>query len=704
MAGRLFIDAHYSDETRIAILDENGNLENFEVEHSKRKQIKGNIYLARVVRIEPSIQAAFIDYGEEKNGFLPLSEIHYDYFNKDALNEEESKYLEDDSHVRGFSKHFKIQDVITNKQVFLVQAEKEVRGNKCAFFTTFISIPGRYCVLTPNPPKGKSTCVSKRLEASEKERLREIIDSLDIPDGMGCIVRTAGENRAKQEIKRDLEYLVRLWNEIKDEKGAATAPALLYEEGNIVKRTIRDLYSRTMDGITIQGAEAYKEARTFMKLFTPSHVKKIELYKDNATPLFHKHDIEEKIKEILNPVVHLPSGGSIVIDVTEALIAIDVNSGKSKSEKDLNGTALKTNLEAVTEIARQIRLRDIAGIIVIDFIDMANYSSNSKVEHKMREAMKQDYSSVQIGKISQFGLMEISRQRLRQSLSETSFVKCKHCCGVGKILSIEVVALSVIRKIESSLVNGNAKSIIVEVASGVDLYILNNKRRIISEMEGFYQVYIEITRNQTLVQTDCKILIKEFKATDMVDPSNNIKENCLNISIPAPQEPEIAEKNRPLSKPPEPELTKGDNVAQKADSEEKMAEEPAKDQTPQPPKKKRRRRHRRVTDGQQAASPEVSAEPVSPDQEPSSDSEVKPLEESPPIEEAPRQERPAKRRRPPRKKVAAADRKVDDSSLASELMQSAAGGDDAGPKINYRKSGSTPKKADRDGWLKKLFG
>ncbi|MDR0640393.1 MAG: Rne/Rng family ribonuclease [Holosporales bacterium] len=661
MAGKLFIDAHYSDETRIAILDENGNLENFEVEHSKRKQIKGNIYLARVVRIEPSIQAAFIDYGDEKNGFLPLSEIHYDYFNKDALSNEDVKYLEDENQTRGLSKRFKIQEVIANRQVLLVQAEKEVRGNKCAFFTTFISIPGRYCVLTPNPPKGKNTCVSRRLEATEKERLREIIGSLDIPDGMGCIVRTAGENRGKQEIKRDLEYLCRLWNEIKDAADTSTAPARLYEEGNIVKRTIRDLYSRTMDGITIQGVEAYKEARTFMKLFTPSHVKRIELYKDNATPLFYKYAIEEKIKEILNPVVQLPSGGSIVIDVTEALIAIDVNSGKSKSEKNLDGTALKTNLEAVTEIARQIRLRDISGIIVIDFIDMASYASNSKVEHKMKEAMKNDYSSVQIGKISQFGLMEISRQRLRSSLSETSFVKCKHCGGIGKILSIEVVALSVIRTIESSLVHGNAKSIVVEVAAGVDLYILNNKRRIITEMEAFYQVYIEIARNQTLEQSDCKILIKEYKADavseEVTTPKcvnhthNPVKEKCLNIETEFPQN----------KAPAKEEVVAQDTVA--------TQEEPAPQ--PQATKKKRYRRRRRAPEG--AVLEQGSSESPAP-----LDREVRP-----PLT------------RPSESGL--------DASRASELLQSTKGTSDIVHKSAHQEN-TTAKKVDKDGWLKKLFG
>ncbi|MDR2598234.1 MAG: Rne/Rng family ribonuclease [Holosporales bacterium] len=535
MSGRLLIDARYKDETRIAILDENGKLENFEVERSDRRPIKGNIYLAKIVRIEPSIQAAFIDYGAEKHGFLPLSEIHYEYFNKNnaratsADGEDHQSEIENDKDkranaLRGLPRHFKIQNVISAKQVVLVQAEKEVRGNKCAFFTTFISLPGRYCVLVPNSPKNKGPRVSKRLDDSEKIRLREIVESLDLPEGMGCIVRTAGENCNKQEIKRDLDYLFRLWNEINEKRANASIPSLIYEEGNVVKRSIRDSYRRTMNEIMIQGAGAFKEAKTFMKLFTPSHVKKIKLYENKSIPLFHSYDIEEKIKEILDPVVPLPSGGSIIIGVTEALTAIDVNSGKSKSERDINGTAVKTNLEAVTEIARQLKLRDIAGIIVIDFIDMIDQLSIGKVERRMREVMKQDRSNVQIGKISQFGLLELSRQRLRTSYTDSSFTKCKHCAGIGKVLSTEAVALSVIRQVESFLLDGKSKAIIVEVASGADLFILNQKRQMIMEMEETYGVSIEVVGNQLMEAAECKIIVKEF-ARDRQAGSEDQMEN-----------------------------------------------------------------------------------------------------------------------------------------------------------------------------------
>ncbi len=523
MAEKLLIDAHYKDETRIAIIDNDGKLENFEAEHSRKKPIKGNIYLAKIARIETSIQAAFIDYGAEKHGFLPLSEIHADYF-KDIAEEElsvespeeEGESTEDPGKKK--RKIYRIQDVMSNKQVVLVQAEKEVRGNKCASFTTFISIPGRYCVLMPNSVKGKTGGVSKKLDSSEKDRLREIINDLEIPEGMGCIVRTAGKNRTKQEIKRDFEYLLRVWAEIKEKVESSAAPSLVYEEGNIVKRTIRDLYNRTTEKIIIQGAEAYKEARTFMKLFTPSHVKKIELYSDEEIPIFHKYEVEEKISGILDPTVVLPSGGTIVINQTEALTAIDVNSGKMRNELALEDTAVKTNLEAASEIAKQIKLRDIAGIIVIDFIDMLEHNSTAKVEKKFRDAVKNDYSSIQIGKISQFGLLEVSRQRLRVSLTDSNFVPCKHCGGSGRTLSNDTAAFSVLRKIETFLVKEKAKSVLAEVAPGVDLFVLNSKKRLLLEMEETYGTLIEIVRNVAVKPLDCRIIVKEYltpvKATE----------------------------------------------------------------------------------------------------------------------------------------------------------------------------------------------
>lgn len=517
MAGKLLIDAHYNDETRIAIVGEDGKLENFEAEYSGKKPIKGNIYLAKIVRIEPSIQAAFIDYGGEKNGFLPLTEIHSDYFNKNVLKSLETEKIEDasdgvdnDENKTHLKRQIKIQEAISTKQVVLVQAEKEIRGNKCAFFTTFITLPGKYCVLVPNPQKGKGNFISKRIEHSEQERLKDMIASIDIPEGMNCIVRTAGAKRTKQEIKRDIEYLCRLWNEIRNKITNSIAPTLIHEEGNIIKRTIRDLYQRTMDKIIIQGKDAYKEARSFMKTYTPAHVKKIELYNDTEAPLFHKYNIEDKIGKILEPTVSLPSGGTIVINTTEALTAIDVNSGKSKHERDIEVTAFKTNLEAVKEIGRQIKLRDIGGIIVIDFIDMVERRNQERIEKAMRDSIKNDYSNIQLGKLSQFGLMEISRQRLRTSLADATFIQCSHCAGSGKVLANETIALSVIRKIENFLVKRVAKSVIVDVAPGVDLFILNRKRNLLIAMEQNYDVSIEIVRNKMMTAMDCKIFVKEY--------------------------------------------------------------------------------------------------------------------------------------------------------------------------------------------------
>ncbi|MBQ8651649.1 MAG: Rne/Rng family ribonuclease [Alphaproteobacteria bacterium] len=505
MNEKLLIDAKYSDETRIAVLNEFGELKNFESERTNQRPIKGNVYLAKIARIEPSIQAAFIDYGANKHGFLPISEIHHEYFNKEVLSKSE-----DEEQTKNFNKRYKIQDVINTKQVILVQAEKEERGNKCAFFTTYISLPGKYSILM-HKKQGNHVAMSRKLEASEKERIKSIIETIDIPEDMGCIIRTACEKRSKAEIKRDMEFLCRLWDEIKSKAKSSNAPELVYEEGNIIKKSIRDMYSRSIDEVIIQGKDAYKEARSFMKTYTPSHVKKIKLWDNVQEPLFLHFAIEEKISDMLNTTIPLPSGGSIVINHTEALTAIDVNSGKLKDEKNIESTAIKTNLEASEEIVKQIKLRDIAGIIVVDFIDMEEKKSKAKVEKKMSDLLKVDYSSTQIGKISQFGLMEISRQRLRQSLTETNFSVCPYCKGAGKVKSHETIAMGVIRKIEAHLLEKNPKRVVFEVAPDIDLYILNHKKNIIQELENNFQTSIEIARNLKFTDDDCKMIIKEQK-------------------------------------------------------------------------------------------------------------------------------------------------------------------------------------------------
>ena len=532
MAGKLLIDAHYTDETRIAVIGEDGRLENFEAEYSKKRPIKGNIYLAKIIRIEPSLQAAFIDYGAEKNGFLPLTEIHYDYFNQNVLksleleNTESETEEENNDQTRHFKRQPKIQEVITTKQVILVQAEKEIRGNKCAFFTTFINLLGKYCVLTPNPPSGRKNMVSKRIAPEEKERLKEILGELNIPEGMSCVIRSTGAKRTKQEIKRDMDYLCRLWEEIKGKVTDSVPPKLIHEEGNIIQRSIRDLYQRTMDGVVIQGDEAFEEARAFMKTYTPSQVKKIEKYDDSKAPLFNKYDVEDKIGKILESTISLPSGGTIIINTTEALTAIDVNSAKSKNGRDIEVTALKTNLEAAREICRQIRLRDIGGLIVIDFIDMEDSKSQERVEKAMHIALKRDLSNTQCGKISQFGLMELSRQRLRSNLTDTVFVKCNHCSGSGRILSNETVALSVMRNIENFLAKKIARSVVVEVAPGIDLFILNRKRNLLIEMEKRHGTSIEIVRNKAMSAQENKIRVVEYSNDELIE-----KKKARNINV-----------------------------------------------------------------------------------------------------------------------------------------------------------------------------
>ncbi|MDR1488823.1 MAG: ribonuclease E/G [Holosporales bacterium] len=524
MPDKLLIDAYYEEETRIAIIDEGGVLLNFETEHNDSKLIKGNVYLAKIERIEPSIQAAFIDYGDEKHGFLPFSEVQHDYYNKNIVKSTESEGEE--------NRNYKIQEVLHHGQVVLVQAIREKRGNKCAAFSTFIGLPGRYCVLVSKANNSsKSGGISKKIDASDKARLREIIDSLESPEEMNVIIRTAGENKTKQEIKKDFDYLLRLWGNMKKKVVSSKAPLLIYEEGNIVKRAIRDLYSKKTEKIIIQGENAYKEARAFMKTFSPSHARKIELYNGNTKPIFSEYGIEEKIGKIMETTVSLPSGGSIVINTVEALTAIDVNSGRMKHEKDIDNTAFKSNMEAAVEVARQIRLRDIAGIIVIDFIDMSEPSFTLKVEKKFKECMGGDYSNTQIGKISQFGLLEISRQRLRQSLSDVNFVMCKHCNGAGRILSNETIGMSIIRQIETFLLgNTNVKAILVEVSSGIDSFILNAKRKVLIFLENKYNVAIEIIENRAISFLECKIVIKEFKEiTKMVPQGEKISKKLSNI-------------------------------------------------------------------------------------------------------------------------------------------------------------------------------
>ncbi len=375
-------------------------------------------------------------------------------------------------------RHYKIQEVIKRRQIMLVQVTKEERGNKGAALTTYLSLAGRYCVLMPNTARGGG--VSRKItNLTDRRRLKDILEELEIPEGMGVIVRTAGAERSKAEIKRDYEYLLRLWNEIRELTLQSTAPALIYEEGDLIKRSIRDLYTRDIDEVLVEGEEGYRTAKAFMKMLMPSHAKRVQPYRDPQIGLLHRFQVESQIDAIHSPVVQLRSGGYVVIDQTEALVAIDVNSGRSTRERNIEETALRTNLEAAEEIARQLRLRDLAGLIVIDFIDMEEYRNQGAVERRLKEALKNDRARIQVGRISPFGLLEMSRQRLRSSLVEASTQPCPHCGGTGTIRSTESTALYVLRSIEEEGIRRRSAEVCVYVPTTVALYILNYKRELV---------------------------------------------------------------------------------------------------------------------------------------------------------------------------------------------------------------------------------
>jgi ribonuclease E len=669
MTKRMLIDASHAEETRVVVLD-GSRLEDFDVETSTKRQLKGNIYLAKVVRVEPSLQAAFVDYGGNRHGFLAFSEIHPDYYQipvadrqklleaqaeearreaeeddraAEAAAQDETARIElpeiivdapvaaetaepdatgapvfepsasamsaqpaeiasegmslaldetapaageqqpnpaeaepppvvldesgraepepvavapvepesdrfpaipiaDESHAAAeapdedvedgapiadagddptgtsdvvpeqpppetvggedtteetrerrvpyrFLRNYKIQEVIKRRQILLVQVVKEERGTKGAALTTYLSLAGRFCVLMPNSPRGGG--ISRKItSATDRRRLREIMAELDIPQGMGLIVRTAGANRPKAEIRRDCEYLLRLWDDIRDHTLRSVAPTLIYEEASLIKRAIRDVYSRDIDEIVVDGEQGWRAAHEFMRMLMPTHAKKVQLWKNGGMPLFAKYQVDAQLDGMLLPIVQLRSGGYLVINQTEALVAIDVNSGRSTRERGIEETALRTNLEAADEVARQLRLRDLAGLIVIDFIDMETRKHNAMVEKRLKEALKNDRARIQVGHISHFGLMEMSRQRLRPSLAETSFVTCSHCGGTGHVRSTESAAIHVLRGIEEEGAKRRAAEIVVYAAHQVALYILNHKRERLSEIEQRYGMHV----------------------------------------------------------------------------------------------------------------------------------------------------------------------------------------------------------------------
>src|SRR4029077_6705263 len=405
---------------------------------------------------------------------------------------------------RPLSRRYKIQDVFKRRQILLGQVTKEERGNKGAALTTYLSLAGRYCVLMPNTDRGGG--VSRKItNAGDRKRLKTIIEDLELPAGMAVIVRTAGSERSKPEVKRDFEYLIRLWDEIRELTLRSTAPALIYEEANLIKRAIRDLYTRDIEDIQVEGDEAYRAAKSFMRMLMPSHAKRVQQYKAPAMPLFTRYQIESQLDAIHNPVVQLRSGGYIVINQTEALVAIDVNSGRATRERNIEETALKTNLEASDEIARQLRLRDLAGLVVIDYIDMDESRHNGQVERRLKEAMRNDRARIQLGRISPFGLLELSRQRLRPSLFEASTEVCRYCHGTGHVRSTESTALHVLRSIEEEGARQKSPAIPVPVPAQVALFILNHKRQSLAELEIRQGFRIYLAADESLVPPEFRI-------------------------------------------------------------------------------------------------------------------------------------------------------------------------------------------------------
>lgn len=537
MSKDMLIDSAHAEEIRIAVVD-NGKLEKFDFETRSKVQVKGNIYLAKVIRVEPSLQAAFIDYGGNRHGFLSFSEIHYDYFqipvsdrheleahlqNAIAAHVEETGQTAEEMDPREiarlryqFYRRYKIQEVIKKRQIMLVQVTKEERGNKGAALTTYISLAGRYCVLMPNTPKGSG--VSRKItNRKDREKLKKIVSELHIENG-STVIRTAGVGHTKTEIKKDFAYLTNVWNEIRETTLKSSAPCLIHEEAGIIKRSLRDMYSKEIDFVVVEGEKGYKTAKEFMKKLMPSHSRKVKLYNDKNIPLFSKYKLNEQINQIYSTRVDLPSGGYLIINNTEALIAIDVNSGRSTRERNIAGTALKTNLEAAQEIARQCRLRDLAGLIVVDFIDMEEKRNNIQVERCMRESLRSDKAKIQVGSISNFGLLEFSRQRLRSSIADANMIICPHCRGTGFMWSDESLAVQVLRKIEEACIGFEFKEIIVTLSANIALYILNNKRSFISAIEA--RGSLKITFN-----VDHRIAANDFKIEQILKPTSLVCED-----------------------------------------------------------------------------------------------------------------------------------------------------------------------------------
>ncbi|WP_417448811.1 Rne/Rng family ribonuclease [Kordiimonas sp.] len=664
MSTRMLIDARHSEETRVTVV-KGSRVEEFDYESATRRQLKGNIYLARVTRVEPSLQAAFVEYGGNRHGFLAFSEIHPDYYQipledreeliaaevkaaetladdeprgadpmtsdagsdhegEDAPDVKDSDEDEKDAEIeeaaarrrglRALKRKYNIQEVIKRRQVLLVQVVKEERGNKGAALTTYLSLAGRYCVLMPNSTHAGG--ISRKISsATDRKRLKKMISDLEVPEEMGLIVRTAGMQRTKAEVKRDYEYLLRLWNGIRELTLQSVAPALVYEEGNLIKRTIRDLYTRDVDEILVEGENGYRAAKDFMKLLMPSHAKKVQHYKDRI-PLFHRYQVESHLEAMYQPVVQLRSGGYIVINPTEALISIDVNSGRATREHNIEETALKTNMEAAEEVARQLRLRDMAGLVVIDFIDMEERNNNRAVERRMKDVLKSDRARIQVGRISSFGLMEMSRQRLRPNLLEASMETCSACSGMGVVRSVESASLMVLRQLEEEGIRGRSSTVRVTASPDVAIYLLNKKRAMLSDLESSYGFVIEVLSSPNMAPAEVEVT---WEATAVGVKSEGQTES-------AAVKPDSAA-STPLPIAAEP-------VEAVAVTEEKPEDDK--------PRRKRRRRRRRRRDETSEESNVKTQQPDADDSSPASDPESEEIAVS--DDGAIREDRPRRRR------------------------------------------------------------
>ncbi|HRK42049.1 MAG TPA: ribonuclease E/G [Gemmobacter sp.] len=704
MAKKMLIDATHPEETRVVVVDGN-KVEEFDFETVNKRQLQGNIYLAKVTRVEPSLQAAFVDYGGNRHGFLAFAEIHPDYYqipvaDRKALLEEERALaraeeeeenrprksrsdsrkpkaakaeaaqvedavivseeaaplaavagmdvidLEDAADDQGLAleeprpadapyvsmdhaadiddeiesvaeedvaeeiraprkpraRRYKIQEVIKVRQIMLVQVVKEERGNKGAALTTYLSLAGRYCVLMPNTARGGG--ISRKItQATDRKKLKEIAAEMEVPEGAGLIIRTAGAKRTKQEIQRDYEYLMRLWEEVRELTLKSIAPAAIYEEGNLIKRAIRDLHNREIEEILVEGEAGYRTAKDFMRMIMPAQSRVVQRYHGDM-PLFARYQVESYLAGMFNPTVQLKSGGYIVIGITEALVAIDVNSGRATKEGSIEETALKTNLEAADEVARQLRLRDLAGLIVIDFIDMEERRNNAAVEKRLKEKLKTDRARIQVGRISGFGLMEMSRQRLRPGMLESTTQPCPHCHGTGLIRSDDSLALTILRALEEEGTRKRSKEVLLKAPVAVINYLINNKREHIALIEARYGMAVRMEADPHLVSPDYSI--EKFKtAIRQVPESLAISGSAAFMGAPAEDEDALIDAAL-AEEAAAAELAEEDEGEAEAEGEAAQGGEASEGNGSK--KKRRRRPRRRGGKGKDAAGDEAGGD------------------------------------------------------------------------------------------------